>query len=810
MLKKRILASTMASVMALSSVSVVAFAEDVETPKTEAVTRKQLEEYLKSLEDFVEKDLDDYGTTMSEYFEDAYNAADVVVNDKDATADDVTAAYQMLKAVKNSLRIYTSEELKDLVDDNQRIRDTENELNEEFGDEIYTETTWDEFESAFDTAADCLEETDSKIINDAYADLDAAVKGLTEKDSVTKSAFRSTYNKYIDLVDEMEDYEDWRRGKATVGGNKLSFKDDSSPAKEYKDKSFKGEIITFGELKKIVKGSSDELPVSMKEDLTKTYTEADLTDDAGNDNWITFGGYGSASDLRDDIENAYQKFVTEKSSNKTTMTEIVKSYEAMETAIEIFKGWEVDSVKRGSKSAIDNLIDDYHDQIVSKLLEENSTAFDAMIIALDNQLSAAGTPVTDIGDITELSKADNKVKVLANAGVPANTTINLDPETGWLLLDDSGEYVATAGASTKTVKVQDGDDLTEYMPLDEDIISTTLDKFCKSGTGLVLSDGMSAFVDCKTQDELDSGRRYDTAVGTTIDSRKTLNENSTKSAAYPLVYRVIKYALDDIFPSEDEYTKRDVAQLVSDSRNLIEKTGDAAKFAAKNSTLDQYSKAAKEWVAKANGTKGYKDGDEVTYNDGRYDIASTICSGKNATAVYKALEKKYDDLEKALKKYPISYGDIAETIVEVAEGIDGNSYGAKADEIKALAETVAYELSTLKEPAKDDCEVFDDDRNFIFYNRLNVDDSPSEGEKALKKNYDALLKAMEEATAAPATVGDVDADGVVGLLDVKLLVDAYAGNATLTADQITAGDVDGDGDADLADAKAILNEYLKG
>lgn len=817
MLKKRILASTMASVMALSSVSVVAFADDVEAPKTEAVTRKQLEDYLKSLENFVEKDLDDYGTTMSEYFENAYAAAEVVVEDKDADADDITAAYQMLKAVKNKLRIYTVAELKDLVKDNESIYETENEMNEEFGDDIYESESWDAFEAAYESAEDCLEETDSKIINDAYAELEAAAKALEEKDSVTKSAFRSTYNQYIDLVDEMEEYEDWRRGKATVGGNKLDFTTAGT------GKDIKGKVLTFGELKDVVKGDCNKLPVS----IGAVETVASGSD---NQNWITFGGYGSATTLREDVENAYKKFVTEKTSNKTTMSEIVGSYKAMKKAIEIFKGWEVDSVKRGSKSSIENLLDDYHDDIVTHddmgaaAYGTDGTAANSIAKAMLGQIETGNSYTS--GDLT-LTWSDNKLVIDESAADKwkEGTVIKVNPDTGWFDANDTasaGQFVETTGANTKSIKLKKGDNLVKYLPINAAIIGTKLDGDCDDTTR-TLKVGMTAFEECKKQDDLDAGERnYATAVTTTIDTRKTLNENSTKSAAYPLVYRVIKYALDDIFPEDDTYTKKEVADLVAKSNDLIDKTGDAAKFQAENGKLDEYRKAAKEWVAKATATKGYKDGDAVgddasgvATTDWRYEVLDAdnnktiIGAGTNATTVYEALKGKYDALEKKLKKYPVSYGEIAETIAEVADGLDSNAYGSSTSDIKALAETVAYDLSTLNDWGKDDCETFDDDHNFLFYNRLNADDSPNEGEKALKKNYDALLKAMEEATAAPAKdAGDVDGDGVVTLLDAQMVLQGFLEIITLTADQAAAGDMDGDGDADLTDAQAILVAFL--
>lgn len=807
MLKKRILASSMASVMALSSVSVVAFADETASSiNTEAVTLAQLKEYVESLEKFVEDELDDYGTTMSENFENAYEAAKVVVEDEDATSDDITAAYQMLKAVKASLKMYTNAELKELVGDYKKTYETENILNEEFSDYIYSDDSWSEFESAYETAEDSLDDTDQRVINDAYADLEAAVKGLKANDKVTKSEFRSTYNKYIDLVNSFNDYEDWRRGKATVGGNDVTFKDTTAGTPVVKKLNFKGKQVTFGELKDIVYGDSDNAPLSLY-----FGNETGIAVDASSkkDNWIDFGGVAGANSdgtLYADVENAYAKFVTNSNSNSTTLTGIVTSYKAMKTAISIFEGWEVDGVKRGSKTSVEGLLDDYHDQIVRKEIElktATSSAYKDVATAIQTALGGAVT-------VTVIDTAGEE-KVEVGGTVPEGTTIKLDPETGYI----KTKYNASSHAweldyanGTKTVKVKAGDDITKYMPINTTLISTTLDSQ-KVTTEIDLSVAYAAFEACVRTDALDADQRdYDAAVGAVIDTLDIVTDKSTKSVAYPLVYRAMYYALTDLFPADTTYTKKQVSELIKDANELIDATGDAAKFKKENTDLDLYRKAATEWVAKANATKGYKDGDKVTYSDGVYEVATEICSGKDATAVYDALKGKYDKLNDEFKKYPVSFGDIAETIAVVAEGLDANAYGSSAAKIQAALADVAYDLSTLE--WSEDCEAYDDDRNFIFYNRLAT--KGTDGEKAFYKKYTALLAAVEEAEKEPETPevikGDLTGDGVATPEDAIMIVKAFVGEITLTDAQKAAADFNGDGVVNADDALAVVKAYV--
>ena len=78
MLRRRILASAMASVMALTSVAVVASAEEtVSAVKSKA----DLEAYVKSFDSFRENELYDYGSISGENFLSALEYADNVLAD---------------------------------------------------------------------------------------------------------------------------------------------------------------------------------------------------------------------------------------------------------------------------------------------------------------------------------------------------------------------------------------------------------------------------------------------------------------------------------------------------------------------------------------------------------------------------------------------------------------------------------------------------------------------------------------------------------------------------------------------------------
>ena len=138
MLKKRILASSMASVMALSSVSVVAFADETATADYgETVTKSELKEYVASFDDFVKKELPEYGTVQTQQFKNALKYAKNISSAKDPADEEVVAAYQMLKNIRESMQMYSADQLKDLVDDCKEDYETKNVLNAAFKDKSW-------------------------------------------------------------------------------------------------------------------------------------------------------------------------------------------------------------------------------------------------------------------------------------------------------------------------------------------------------------------------------------------------------------------------------------------------------------------------------------------------------------------------------------------------------------------------------------------------------------------------------------------------------------------------------------------------
>ncbi len=439
MLKKRILASSMASVMALSGVSVAAFADTKDYG--EAVSKAELEEYIKSFDKFLETDITDYGSTQGENFQDAIDHATAVLENEDSEAKDYTAAYQMVKSVYDHLEMKSKADLQALVKDNQSIYDSNNIMNEDIQDNIYEEDSYADFASAFEDADRYVDSGDSRIITDAWFALKEAVDGLEELGKVTKSEFRKAIKDYEALVESSRDFEDWRRGKVTA-----KFSDDSKPAANgdsNRKKLANSEVryVTFGQLKNITYGTSNAVVVN---DDGTSYG-------AANKLWLPVNGAVGTGTVEDFVTSKYKYFDGIKASYQTTDEEIVLAYNTAIEAVKVFKSWKEDNTRRSSKAGIATLLREYHnDMAVQIVADDIATAVTA--------IEGLGDGYTTNEDYLEKKKLTCK-KAIA---------VLVDKETGkWTVTDAPKKDVDSLSPSStqKAQKISAGTDILQYIPV---------------------------------------------------------------------------------------------------------------------------------------------------------------------------------------------------------------------------------------------------------------------------------------------------------------------------------------------------------
>lgn len=422
MLRRRILASAMASVMAIGSVAVVASAEDTAVATTQVKTKADLEAYVKSFDTFRAKEINDYASGKGEDFLDALEYADNVIDDSASTVDDYTVAYQMVTATYNALKVYTAEELSALIKANKSKYETDNIYNEELGDIIYKnpnddgKNLWDNFAAAYENAEDVLESKDSRIISDAYEELSAAVANLDTLNTVTKSQFRTALKTYETLKQNVYKYDTWRRG--TIPGWT------DIPSGEYW--RYGGKDITFGAL------------------------------------------YGYAASFENEIYEAYDKLDSYKSVSKTSLQEIVKPYIQLADLNTILAAWTPDDTGRSSKASVKSLIDQYRGALVYNFaIDDAYELFDnlAAKVTLKKNKNEAIDPKypwklekADLADQFDFTSewytndrgAGVTVHKMTDASLNVYVTANV-----WIPVDSDGKYVPTAPISTAAVAKKD-------------------------------------------------------------------------------------------------------------------------------------------------------------------------------------------------------------------------------------------------------------------------------------------------------------------------------------------------------------------
>ena len=805
-MKKRIFAASMASVMALSSVSVVAFADETKADFGETVTKAELKEAIKQYDDTL-KNIDSYGSTQALRFQEAYDhAAYVVSTDSDETA--ATAAYQMLKAVADTLVQYTNAQLKELIEDCKDTYDRNNILNEEIMDNIYKEEAFLKFKNAYEDAESVVDVDDLMLVTDAYIALDEANKNLENNKltPVLKTEYRAIIKEYESMLAQFGKTETWRRGTVSVNPTTGGAADEKLYLKDAK-------YVTWGELQEIVNGTSISKVVKKVNPVDSGKAADDTTIDVSADSvtWIAVGGTGNT--VEELIYEQSKVFDDYKAASKTTDATIKSGYEAAKEAIAVFKSWKAIDADSTVKSQATKTLNEYRNQLAND--------FEKTLI---KSVAAAITFTDSTGSVPALNYVDNKLVGQAGAA-KAGCVLRIVSGTNLIQLDSSGDYepAEVSGTKSYTIKIAEGVDYMKYIPVrSTNVVAGATAGITADSTSGKVAKVQAALAMLEEYNKLSANSattaaEWEAAFGddtSSVDDVFDLDENGTvtkpagTAREYTFINRYLAYALQDLYPKQSapcSHTKADIKKIIDAAYDLINETGDSNIFADANAQLATARKEAVEWVREAEKDKQYKDNDD---DHGMFQLGDPSTTNlKKATEVYHTLSDatgaKYDALASLLKKYPISYGEIAEKIATVNADFEDGAY-SKA--VKTAIDKVAYALSVLKVTDLGN-EAFDDERAFNGYNRLYVNNDATEEEKNLKKALDALDKAIEDATKAEdpdVVLGDADGDKVLTPKDAAQILKAYAQLVTLTDAQKKAADFNKDGNVDAKDALAIL------
>ena len=386
MLRRKILTSAMASVMALTSISAVAFADETATAAKNVKTKEDLKKLVTETygDKYRSSEINDYGSVSADRMLAVLEFADEVVANNDTDENDATVAYDMVIAVKNQLKHYTAADLRDLMKQVQPIVDSNNINNEDLGDAIYDDTAYQALVDAYDEADSVIDSNDSNAITDAFLNLDA-VKSPAALTAVSKSQFNQAIKALESAIKNKNKYENWRRGSLGYTGgdaaNWFGWRFTASGSKS---------TITYGDLYEIADA---------------------LVENAAGEGVV-------------DIYSEYDRFTEIKSAARTTDVLIVDAYKLADQLAQVLNSFEADDTNRASRSQITNLINEYNGRLVYEFASDNAYTLLSAVMTHDAQLEIEIVDPANVNKTTYV-KATDLLDSLAAGRAPYSAATSL-------------------------------------------------------------------------------------------------------------------------------------------------------------------------------------------------------------------------------------------------------------------------------------------------------------------------------------------------------------------------------------------------
>lgn len=846
MLRRRIFSSAMASVMALTSIAVVANAEEtINQYKTKADLEAIVAEYGSDAYLNSEAAKKYYSDDDFRLLNEALAYGNAMIADAAATFDDYTVAWRMINSCIKyhvddkvccglvSSQTQFTDNMEDLLEEAKAVLDTNNirKESEAIQDRKYDATKFAALRSTYNTmygmyagmivtanngesGADFLNEIYENYATDATndakaidADCHAFRKVLnelyaSELTAITKEMFRDAVKEYQYQLQQEFKYETWRRN-STWWSNPLTRQ-------------------TFG----------DAFAALVAADNAK----ADPEDET------------AVKPISDKLE----EFLNFENITSTTKEDIVAAYKACVNATAAFKAWTPDNVTAYTKIAVMKKLNEYAKQFAYVYAQTSAEELYAAIEDVTT-VTTVSTPAWNVYIESTTGKIGyNEYKVLVDADV----YVPVDKDGKWTGHEVSPVFIKNdeIPEDMKLAGVENYQRIAKTIAFDianilkAPIIEEPEEIFVDDDTDAPALDYAYWLANYYINVDTAQNEIYD--IDDTIDTTAKIKKDQVGSGAaaeWDIVYRFLSYAIADNFvggelagdsiAAQDLYSMRQIEALLEKCYALLKETADAKIFSACADNLTKACEEAQEWIANAKSDPDYQNYKGGVGADGAY---------MDSTTVYKTLYAEYKKLVDEEAALSLKFEEIYDAIARVSEAIDNGdvAYSAAIDEAlnKAaywLNATPLYIEYTLDEKGLDKADdKYYDNAPFnslkeVFYghNRVITLNKPSQyimslqgyiyadadssatdtvpnlndQHDELQAAYNTLLNLETLGTVPEFDLGDVTMNGTVDALDALAVLEHAAGIKALSEDALAYADVDGNGaPATALDALEIL------
>lgn len=844
MLRRRIFSSAMASVMALTSIAVVANAEEtINQYKTKADLEAIVAEYGSDAYLNSEAAKKFYTDDDFRLLNEALAYGNAMIADAAATFDDYTVAWRMINSCIKyhvddkvccglvSSQTQFADNMEDLLEEAKAVLDTNNIRKES---EAIQDRKWDATkfaalrttytqmygqyasmivtanngESGADFLNEIYENYATEATNDAKAidaDCHAFRKVLTELynselTAITKEMFRDAVKEYQYQLQQEFKYETWRRN-STWWSNPLTRQ-------------------TFGQAFAALVAADN--------------AKADPEDET------------AVKPISDKLE----EFLNFENITSTTKEDIVAAYKACVNATAAFKAWTPDNVNAYTKIAVMKKMNEYAKQFAYVYAQTSAAELYAAIEEVTT-VTTVTNPAWRVVISSDGKIGYNEYKVLVDADV----YVPVDKDGKWTGHEVSPVFIKNdeIPADMKLAGVENYQRIAKTIAFDianilkAPIIEEPEEIFEANGYDPALD---YAYWLANYYINVDTAQNEIYDIDDSIDTTAKIKKGQVGSGAaaeWDIVYRFLSYAIadnftggqfgDDTINAKDLYSMRQIEALLEKCYALLKETADAKIFSACADNLTKACEEAQEWIANAKSDPDYQNYKGGVGADGAYE---------ESTIVYKTLYAEYIKLVKEEAALSLKFKDIYDAIARVSEAID-NGEVEYSEAIDKALDQAAYWLNatplyieyTLDEKGLTKAEdKYYDNAPFnnlkeVFYghNRVitlnapsqyimslqgyiyaDADNSATDTVPNLNDQHDELQAAYKTLTdlellgAVPEfDLGDVTMNGTVDAMDALAVLEHAAGIKALSEDALAYADVDGNGaPATALDALEIL------